>query len=284
MSAIVLCALGRSRPKATTRGHHPTAMGNRRPRRAGRLGVLPMIGAIAALLAASASVEAAAITHSSTGPALGIPDNGYDGTLDPGTVASSTITIDPFPDHLIEQFEITVAIDHAHVGDLTLELEGPAGSHTFLVNRPGLPLVSSPGASGGGDSSTLRADTPITFSDHAPGHMPADLMGAFIGQDDIVGAPASPNNPDHYLPSAGLLDTRDFASLAGMSLVGDWTLHVGDSTPGGTGSLESWSITAVTMPAPGAATAGLVLMTGIVGAGLIRRPRHRRAGAGEAAA
>lgn len=227
------------------------------------------VAALAVLGLASAA-QAATVTHQSTGPATSIPDNAFTGSLGAGNVASSTISVDFSHPDIIDHLSVEVAIDHDYVGDLTIILEAPDNSLVTLLERPGGAPLHGVGL---GSSANLSADQPITFDDQADSGRIAYTMGAELGNSEDVGTAGT---PDNFIP-ASLTGIGGLESFVGSRLTGDWTLHVGDSAPGNAGTLDHWSISAKTVPSPGAATAGLTLMLGLLGAGLVRRPRHQRA-------
>ncbi len=226
--------------------------------------------------------QGATVQQWDSDPASGqlIPEDGYDGTLDPGTVARNIITIDPADDGIITDLNVIVAITHEYVGDLTLKLRGPDGTTIMLVNRPGDPFNADDGADGGGFSANLSTDYPITFDDEAASGLPSEFMGVFESDTEAIGSVVG--SVTNFQPSNDLLVPAPLSTFDGKSLAGDWTLYVGDSTPDekGTGSLANWSLiatTAVSVPAPNAALAGLVLLSGIAGISLLRRRRGLRA-------
>lgn len=263
---------GLSADDRTARAGEPRCGSVARPRFAAALAVaLTMIVTIGESTHAALLMDAEEVSRSSIDPAQPIPDAAYDGTRSPGTVASQSITVEPLARDKITSLQVTVAITHEYIGDLTIELEAPDGRSILLLDRPGLPFPQSPG-NGGGDSSSLDADFPITFSDDAPSGIPAELMGAAIGEGRIVGT-GEPGNPNNYVPAAGMT-LGGLDSFIDTSLSGQWTLHVGDSSTGATGVLEGWSLTGAVVPEP---TTGTIALAFIVSASLLgRRHRQRR--------
>lgn len=236
----------------------------------------------ALLLGAPTVTQAASVLESQNhAGGLAIPDDGYagplgDGSYAGGSVAQSTITVDPLGEDIITGLSVTVAMEHAYIGDLTLKLRGPDGTTVFLLDRPGLAGNPDNGVDGGGYSANLSTDHPITFDDDAV--LPSEYMGIFYPNDhDIVGSVAG---TDEYFPYSDTV--HNFGALGdfnGKSIVGDWKLILGDSTLQETGKLYDWTLSATTtavtsVPTPGAATAGLLLMSGIAGTGLLRRGRR----------
>lgn len=204
---------------------------------------------------------------SAPGPARAIPDDGYTGALTFPSVISSSITLTaPQNEPFVGDVAVTVAIDHSFVGDLTIHLQAPNGTVITLVNRPGLGGNPNDGTGVGGDSSNLSAAFPITFLDNAPSGMTAEQMGLGLSSSDIIGQ-IGPNNFSPF--PDGAHGNQTLAALSGRLAAGTWTLHIGDSAAGATGSLTSWSISINTVvPTPGSlAILGL--------AGLTARRRRR---------
>jgi subtilisin-like proprotein convertase family protein len=222
---------------------------------------------LAALMAAGFFLSdraAQAVTFSSaTGLGLNIPDDKYDGTFDVGTIASSAISVPALPG-TITDVNVTIAMSHTYIGDLTIKLVSPAGTEITLLNRPGF---SGPddGTGTGGDGSDLSVAIPITFDDQAPSDIPHDAeeMGVGLSDSEIVGTHGTPTV---YVPDADPSPPAPFDTLSvynGETTLGDWTLYIGDSateTSGGTGFLDHWSLdiqTTATAAVPEANTAAL---------------------------
>lgn len=138
----------------------------------------------------------------------------------------------------IESLEVSVAVDHAWVGDLIYQLVH--GSTTvILMDRPDYT------GNGFGDSTNLAADHPLIFSDTAS--VAAESIGAGCNDNQTVGVPNGCRNTlfiPHQLLSA----------FSGADVFGDWFLKISDNAGGDTGRLENWSLTAnvrSSVPEPG---------------------------------
>ncbi len=168
---------------------------------------------------------------------------------------------------IIVDLNVRVAISHTFIGDLTIKLMSPDGTLVTLLNRPGLPDGPDDGTGVGGDSSDLSFMFPILYDDEARSGTSAELMGMGIGGSDIVGDPSN-GSPDNYSPGADGAGLGMLRGFDGLHADGRWTLYIGDSASAATGTLDSWSLTFKTIPAPGAL--GLLALVG-----LARRRRRR---------
>ena len=168
---------------------------------------------------------------------IAIPDN--TGTLS----VCQTITVPSVPGEDITG-DVTVQITSAHswVGDLTFRLQPPVGGNLTLVNRAGGT------GTGAGNSDDLQNATPITYSDTAASGASAETMGNAPCAGVIDG---SANCPDNYIPAPDATslpipaEGTNLAQFTGGQRNGVWTLCVGDSAGGDTGTLTSWSLTFV---------------------------------------
>jgi subtilisin-like proprotein convertase family protein len=238
-------------------------------KRSGASTALIAAAALAAGLAAPPAARALTITplDSPDSLHLAIPDDGYDGTL--GSMASSTITVGALAEPVVTDVNIVVSLDHTFAGDLTIKLRSPLGTIITLLNRPGL-LTTDDGSQTGGDSSNFEAGFSIVFDDTATAD--AEDMGQGLLDDDIIGDTPVNSSPAVYFPDADGAAGDLLKTFHGENGVGVWTLYLGDSAAGETGSLQQWSLllqTVVPEPATGLllASAGLIAM---------RRPRRRR--------
>jgi subtilisin-like proprotein convertase family protein len=190
----------------------------------------------------TASVSAIAATAIIAGPGFDIPDNDPLGGSSTITVAPGPTLADPVPvgGATVTSVEVLIAIDHTFVGDLTYTLTSPAGVTITLANRPGAPVPNDPF----GDASDLSSDFPIGFSDRSlfeaenMGFDCADPLGDAVVRRDCIGA----FNPDEPL-----------SLLAGINMLGDWTLSINDGADLDIGAVKWWVIeldyNAVPLPA-----------------------------------
>ncbi|MEO6349374.1 MAG: proprotein convertase P-domain-containing protein [Candidatus Limnocylindrales bacterium] len=179
-------------------------------------------------------------------PYQAIPDDGYNGTFT--SMASAAINTSAIPaGHVVTDITVEVAITHTWVGDLTIKLRSPLGTILTLLDRPqGDASTNSVGDDGAGadagDSSNLSSTYPLLFNDAYT--LDAESVG--LGQLSAgTGCQADSRcrffpNPDQSL--AAHTSVADFAALDGEPAPGTWTLGVGDSASGDTGTFVEWSI------------------------------------------
>ena len=214
--------------------------------------------ALVALTTLTASVSAFAATAVIMGPGFDIPDNdplGGSGTI---TVVPGPTLGDPVPigGAIATTVELLIAIDHTYVGDLTYTLTSPTGQTITLANRPGAPVPFDPF----GDASDLSSDYPIGFSDRSlfeaenMGLDCGDPLGDAVVRRDCIGA----FDPDESL-----------SLLAGINMLGDWTLSITDNAELDVGAVRWWVIEFdyVAVPVPAAvwlfgSASGLLLALG----------------------
>lgn len=195
-----------------------------------------ILAGIATLAIAIPVLAQVTTTFTTANAAAAIADN--TGTL--GTC--QTITVVGMPNQ-IEDVTVAITSSHSWIGDLTFRLDPPAGTNLTVLNRPGRV------GAGAGESDDLATATPITYSDTAASATSAESMG--LACTGVVGAGCGPNN---YLPAPDAADTpiagegTNFAQLDTLDPNGVWTLCVGDSAAGDTGTLTSWSVTVTSSP------------------------------------
>ncbi len=191
------------------------------------------------------------------GPGLAIVpiDDGYDGTLDPNSMASSTIAVASDGTDLVGGVTVEITMATLFLGEHVIKLKSPSGTIITLVHRAGLDGIPDDGTDSNianfGDGSNLSFDYPITFDDDAASGIGAELLGGGIGTEGEVG---DPNNgtPDNYIPDADDLSTLNggplldkFSAFDGENTVGDWVLYLGDAAPGGLPyvlDLDGWTL------------------------------------------
>ncbi len=159
-----------------------------------------------------------AMTYNATIPTpLAIPDNNAAG------MSSSIVVTD---NYCIGNVKVQLLIAHTWQGDLRAVLQAPDGTLVVLVNRPGVPLVSSTGF----DTDNLGnpgSATPFVLSDAASG--PYQNPPVTVG----IANPTGPYKPD-FGPA--------FSSLNGKKANGTWRLFVFDLVAADTGTLIAWSL------------------------------------------
>jgi subtilisin-like proprotein convertase family protein len=187
--------------------------------------------AFVAITAFTASVPAFALTAIIAGPGFDIPDNDPAGASGTITVVPGSTFGDPVPPGgaIATSVEVLIAIDHTYVGDLIYTLTSPTGQTITLANRPGAPVPFDPF----GDASDLSSEFPIGFSDRSQfeaenmGLDCADPFGDAVVRRDCIGA----FDPDEPL-----------SLLAGINMLGDWTLTISDNAGADIGSVQWWVI------------------------------------------
>ena len=166
-------------------------------------------------------------------------DDGYDGSL--GSMVCTNIDASSIPaGDAITSVTATTSITHTWVGDVTAKLVSPSGSVLTLFNRPGFAEVADDGTGGFGDSSDLLSANPLTFDDASAND--AEAMGSALGSTQAI---CAADGICDFFPNAGAAPTPpgSFADLVGEPASGTWSLCVGDSGGGDTGTLDGWSVT-----------------------------------------
>lgn len=164
-------------------------------------------------------------------PDLPIPDDGYDGSI--GSMVCRTFTIADDGVNVVSDVQVEIGMYHEYVGDLTMKVRSPEGTVVTLLSRPGTTEDADDGAGGGGDSSNLDADSPISFFDG--GATDAELLGDGIpfGQaaclDDLL---------CDYSPNPGAAAPGALSSFVAENSVGTWRVCVADGAGNDTGFLR----------------------------------------------
>lgn len=226
---------------------------------------------IAVLVCAVAMVASPAFAgysnfSSASGLNLTIPDNGYNGTL--ASMASHSIVVPAQPPsaNMIDDLNVTIAMRHTWVGDLTIKLGAPNGTIITLLNRPGL-VTPDNGTGCCGRSDNFLISLPITYDDSAA--ISAEVMGTGTSTNNIGdGAVGTADGNIFASAPDGSSHPGNLTSLNGINPSGAWTLYIGDSESADTGALDSWSLSISAVPEP--ATIGLLAIGAL---GLIRRRR-----------
>ena len=195
-------------------------------------------------------------TSDSSAPFIGIPDDGFDGTL--GSMASDTITVTGHgAGETVTEVSVDLALTHTWVGDLTIALEAPNGQVLGLASRPGLAEIGDGSDCCGTDGDWFGLEA--SFSD--AGLTSAEDMADVFGGESFF---AFPDTTKVFLGSG-----PDFAAFNGQAANGDWTLYVGDSAALDTGTFDSWTINISSVPEP--ASFGLLGIAGMMLLGMRRR-------------
>ncbi len=222
--------------------------------------------AIGGLVAITGAASAGTVNVWSAGPGLGIPipDDGYMGGL--LGMASHMIVVgdDGFGGNIITDIDLTIGMSHTWVGDLTIKLVSPGGTVLTLLSRPGFAEPADDGTGCCGDSSDLGFAFAITYDDASPND--AELLGSTI-VGGLIGDPAN-GSPNNYFPNPDTGPGVALSDFNNQNALGNWTLYIGDSAGQDTGTLDAWSMTITTIPAPGA-----LALLGM--AGLVSRRRRR---------
>lgn len=167
-----------------------------------------------------AALAGTAAAQSYNGSGFAIPDN------NPAGASSSIVVTDA--GNLIDLNVTLNNMAHTWVGDLIIRLSNGSTTVT-LIDRPGVPQISTVGFSW-----NLLGN--YTFDDAAG--------TTFESIGNAVGTAFN-------LPSGSYAPEQALAAFNGQSLAGTWTLSISDNAGLDTGSLGSWTLTAV-VPAPSA--------------------------------
>ena len=143
-------------------------------------------------------------------PSALIPDNAIAGVTIP-------IEIEASANALIDTIEVSIEINHAWVGDLSILLRSPNGTEIALLHRPGIPSTGFPGPFGCGGR-----DINALFTDQSA--QPAELLCSYDAQPVITGQVA----PNQML-----------SVFAGQPAAGTWLIIVADHSPYDQGTLIS---------------------------------------------
>jgi subtilisin-like proprotein convertase family protein len=209
--------------------------------------------------ALAVTAPAFAATAVIMGPGFDIPDDDPIGASATITVTPGDTLMDPVPvgGATALTVEVLLAIDHTWVGDLIITLTSPVGDTITLVDRAGAPWQSDVG-----DSSNLSSAFPVGISDRSV--YEAEFMGVdCAGSDDVIRRDCQ-----------GSFDPEEALSLlAGINMLGDWTLTISDNAGLDVGDLQWWVIEFDYTPVPVPAA---VWLFGSASAMLMAMRRRRR--------
>ncbi|MBN8685198.1 MAG: proprotein convertase P-domain-containing protein, partial [Chitinophagales bacterium] len=180
------------------------------------------------------------VSFSSTGAAVSIPDDGYNGTLASMAQKTATVTgIPTGPNITIDAITINMNASHTWIGDLTIKLVAPNGSVMGIMSRPGLAETIDDGSNCCGASDDLTGAT-ITFSDAAT--TSAENMGlataTTVGSDGVFSF--SPDKGSIVSPYTTFASMATTLGAAGLN--GTWTLAAGDAGLTDVGTLSGFTI------------------------------------------
>ncbi len=165
-------------------------------------------------------------------PSLGIPDDGYDGTL--SSMACVAVEVAGAAAAPLDM-ALELGIDHSWVGDLTVKLQNPNGDILGVMSRTAFDEPADDGTGCCGSNSNLSSSDPISFFDAAvvsAEDMPVGFADVNICTDDGI---------CEYSPAPGTVANppATFAELIATDPNGTWNVCVGDSGSGDVGVLES---------------------------------------------
>ena len=193
--------------------------------------------------ALATATPASAVVISMTGTADGSSTIGPN-IADPGVTSTVSIA----DDLVITDIDVEVNLQHAWLGDLIIELQGPDSTTVRLMGDGPLGFFLDDGGSGDNLVMTVfddEASTPIAgFNDGAP------FTGSFQPREAL-------------------------SIFDGSSSLGDWTLLVFDDEDLDGGTFGSWTITITSEPVSVSEPGALGLL-GLGLAGLVGAYRRRR--------
>lgn len=150
-------------------------------------------------------------------------------------------------------------LDITEITSVTVELNFSGGFngdlYGYLVHGSGFAvLLNRPGRDTGTPDGSATVGMDITFDDAAAG----DLHTAIPLSGGTVSGIYQPDGrtTDPLLVLAADPRPAMLASFTGLDANGNWTLFLADQSPGGTSTLQSWSLTITGVPEPSAALLG----------------------------
>ncbi|MCB0592214.1 MAG: proprotein convertase P-domain-containing protein, partial [Saprospiraceae bacterium] len=178
---------------------------------------------------------------------VAIPDNAYNGTL--ASMANLPLSVSGVPNNGTAVVTISVRIGHTWAGDLTAKLVAPDGKVLALMSRPGYIESADDGNGCCGSLSDFLIANTITFDDAAS--TPSENIGA-----------SNPIPTGSWQPSAGAISVPPaYATFSALvtdlgvnNINGTWTLYIGDSGGGDTGTFSNFGMTIEFTPGGGGGT------------------------------
>lgn len=138
---------------------------------------------------------------------VAIPDN------DPAGAESDLVVADNV---VLTDVNVRVQISHTWVGDLVIRLRAPDNSEVVLLDRPGVPGMSTVGCSDDNLDVTFDDASAFDPETHCTGSDPW-----FVGTANPVGS---------------------LAAFNGLSSAGTWTLIVSDNAGADIGTIDDWEL------------------------------------------
>jgi truncated hemoglobin YjbI len=167
--------------------------------------------------------------------ALPILDDGYDASL-----ASMACAVLDVPDDGIDfvgSVAVTLAADHTFVGDLVVKIQGPDGTLSTLLSRPGLAEGVDGQGECCGDNANINQSMPLTFKNG--GATDAEQLGAALpNTGDIVCVNEQPPIACEFHPNPGAGPGMDLDDFLGLVANGTWRVCIGDAGGGDAGTLH----------------------------------------------
>jgi subtilisin family serine protease/subtilisin-like proprotein convertase family protein len=186
---------------------------------------------------AQVNLETGTSSFTST-PNVAIPDNAYDGSM--GSMACDAIDASSIPaGEAVTDVTVELAASHTWIGDLVVKLFSPDGGILGLLSRPGYAEPADDGTGCCGDSSNLSIAFPLLYTDASSDD--AETMGDTI--DTSQNVCEADGRCDYFPNPDSVVGHSSFAGFAGETAAGDWTLCMGDSVGGDTGTFAEWTLT-----------------------------------------
>lgn len=169
------------------------------------------------------------------GLAGAVPDEIYNGTV--ATMFCQDLIVPDDPINFVADVQLTLAIDHNWVGDITVKLISPEDKILTIVSRPGLAEVGDNGGGCCGDSANLKKEFPLTFKNDAANS--AEMLGAALANTNQVICSDDGIDPCEWAPAPGSGPGMDFDDFFGDAAAGTWQLCVADSNINDPGLIDT---------------------------------------------
>lgn len=167
-----------------------------------------------------------------------IPDNGYSGTL--ASMASSPISVTGLTGATpLISVRFSANMAHTWIGDMTIKLVAPNGAVLALMSRPGYAEAADDGNGCCGSSSDFVIANTYTFQDGAT--TTSENIGT-VG-NPVPTTTVAPSNGSIAAPPAYTSFAALIAAVGITNLNGTWTVYMGDSAGGDTGSFSNATLT-----------------------------------------
>ena len=169
------------------------------------------------------------VAHFEPQSPVSIVSNVFDGTTTSSMTCESLTILPPYGVGAVQDVELTLAMDHTWVNDLTLRVVSPDGTEVTVFSRPG----------GGGNGAKLSAAAPIRFFDTAP--TSADQLGEAGGFENQT--ICADDSICDYFPDDGTGIPSGFRSYRMREAADQWKVCLGDDVGEDDGTLYSLSLT-----------------------------------------